>query len=228
MKSYYFVWMIFCICLFFIGCENNEQPVEAIETTSSTEGNHTQIEETSEKEENDFSVKLENQEYLLSFDSFPILTRYIENFENPQQKLENLTYIPLLDDQFLVEFACNGKACSYLILDFHNQSSYLLSDLSTFVSKQQASNFHYASFLFERTSVEGVKKHHLVIMDLYTLEPTLLEITDEDTLIPRPAQFQYSIRSVTFLEDQKIEIVSEDHLSNSKKDIVTTWKYQTP
>ncbi|KHE67556.1 hypothetical protein [Halobacillus sp. BBL2006] len=217
---------LFILSIMVIGCQASAETREQTNKHAQTTVEETSSEESADLNEIEIPLQLSDHTYTFHSQKFPILSSYIENFENPAEKLHSLSFTPIGNDQFLAEFACHDDACSYLLLDFQRQTSFLLNDLSTLAKIQHSDDRAYIAFLFER-SIEGQKKHHLTVMDLSAMEPVSIELKDGQKLIPKPDHYQYSIQSVTFMEDKQIQIVSNAAASETEvaAGTKTVWMY---
>ncbi|WP_226578085.1 hypothetical protein [Halobacillus litoralis] len=217
------ILLLIAICIGLAGCNTS---ANAKETTDQLQENEQPIVQDGLREEDpqDLSFTLEEQTYKLTQKEFPILYQYINNFEDPEQTLKNLTYTQIQKDQFLVEFACHKNRCSHLLIDFKQKLSYLLSDISSLVSIQPSPEGNYVAFLFERLR-EDEPKHQLMVMDLQTVQTVELEAADGNVLA-KPNYYQYAIQSVTFMNEEKIRIISEDPKEEVNDTITSQWIYQ--
>ncbi|MBH0228903.1 hypothetical protein [Halobacillus yeomjeoni] len=224
--------LFICIIMILVltGCQNYQPIAEA--TTTEQEPSTEPIQEKEKQKESDtipeLNLHINEKTYTITQKSYPILYRYVSGFENPEKQLNALNYSPLLEDQYLIEFACQNNTCSHIVLDFHLETSFLLNDLSVLKSFDWSTDKRFISFLFERSNNDGVKKHHLAIMDLYTLEPASLELVEDEPLIPLPNQYQYEIKSVKFIDGNQIQIETEDIIKKSSRNVTTTWQYDAP
>ncbi|MCA0969504.1 hypothetical protein LCM20_02720 [Halobacillus litoralis] len=170
------------------------------------------------------TISIDEKEYLYTFADYPILSGYVKNFEDPVAQLESLSYRPLLDDQYLITFACHGDTCSHLLIDFKQKASFLLSDLSKLTKMNVSPDQAYASFLFERKHKNEPATNQLTVMDLDALQPASLELENEEQLMPRPNQFQYAIYSMSFVNQDTLKMESDPSPNSTEKDpITTTW-----
>ncbi|SFJ89874.1 hypothetical protein SAMN04487936_105118 [Halobacillus dabanensis] len=220
-------WLLFLFIIFVAGCNANaeaEGPTEVVPV----ENGEIEIkaeDQTSEKEKK-LQLTIEEESYPFLYKDFPILSQYVHNYDRPEEKLRQLPFTRIKDDRYLVEFACHENRCSHLMIDFKEKHSFLMSDLSTLIESQISPDQQFIAFLFERTQ-EDTKKHQLIVMDLDRLTPVELE-AGADHLLPKPNQYQYTIQSVTFMDEEKLKIISEDPMADgeNKESISSLWVYQ--
>ncbi|WP_176140700.1 hypothetical protein [Halobacillus salinus] len=221
--------MLFSFAICFIALAGCQAGQDNTSSTSEVLEEAIGIEQTNANQENDdiAEVVIDQHNYDYSFSDYPILSRYLGNFNKPVQKLQSLSFTHVINDQYIVTFACHQDDCSYLLIDFDQASSFLLSDLSVLTEYQLSPDQSFAAFLFERSTEDQTPTHHLSVLNLETLQPVELELQEEEQLIPRPNQFQYPIRSVTFDTNQIITVESEPISNSGVRDVITThWIYQ--
>ncbi|WP_281975163.1 hypothetical protein [Halobacillus litoralis] len=220
--------IIVSFCFILIGCNHNadaedENPakVHAVE-----EGEiKVEKEPATEKAEQKLQLTVQGNSYPFQFNDFPILSQYVQNFDRPEETLQNLPFVQIKEDQFFVEFACHEERCSHLLLDFGEKNSFLLSDLSAWRTTKISPDNQYAAFLFERATAEGAK-HQLTVVDLSTLEPVELEAADNQLLL-KPNHYQYTIHDVTFMDEEQLKIISTPMDAGEDPAYVTSmWNYQ--
>ncbi|MBX0356707.1 hypothetical protein [Halobacillus sp. Nhm2S1] len=212
--------------LLLVGCSSNADAEDTLNINPLEGEDALTEEETAEGNGNKMQLTLDGVSYPFTAKDYPILSQYIHNFDQPEEYLRKLPFSKIREDQYLVEFACHEKRCSHLLIDFQQNHSFLMSDLSQLVSSHISPDQQYVAFLFERTH-EEMAVHQLVVMDLDTLEPIELE-PGEDHLLPKPNQYQYAIHSVTFMDEERLQITSDDPMADSdtKDPVRTQWIYQ--
>lgn len=213
--------------IFVAGCNSNaeaEGPTEVIPVEK--EEIEIKAEDQTSEDEKKIQLTIAEDTYPFFYQDFPILSQYVHNFDRPEEKLRQLPFTKIKDDRYLVEFACHENRCSHLMIDFKEKHSFLMSDLSTLIKSEVSPDQQFIAFLFERTQGD-TKKHQLIVMDLNHLAPVELA-AGEDHLLPKPNQYQYTIQSVTFMDEEKLKIISEDPMANSenKETISSLWIYQ--
>lgn len=220
--------MILGILVFtLVGCQSSYK------TAQSADREEIQIDTTQSNSESkpaestlEHEVMINEKAYSLYFDDYPILYKYLHNFNDPFKKLQSLSFNPVHEDLYVLTFACHENQCSTLLIDFKTRSSFLLSDLSTLINQQLSNDGSAASFLFERKGANKSNVHQLIVIDLQSMQPVHLELKGDENLIPRPNQYQYAIQSVTFTNNQ-LHMVSKHPASiNENKWIETTWTYK--
>lgn len=220
------VWWIGLVLLLLVGCSSNADAEDTL-NMNSLEGDDPPIdEEGAEANGNKMQLTLDGASYPFTAKDYPILSQFVHNFDQPEPQLRKLPFSKIKEDQYLVEFACHEQRCSHLMIDFEQKHSFLMSDLSKLVSSHVSPDQQYVAFLFERT-YEKEAMHQLVVMDLRTLEPIELE-PGEDHLLPKPNQYQYAIHSVTFMDEERLQITSNDPVagSDTKDPVRTQWIYK--
>ncbi|CDQ19986.1 hypothetical protein [Halobacillus karajensis] len=213
--------------LLFIGCRANADTEEPVDMTPVEESEITLEEQESSKDkEKKMQLTLENTTYSFVYKDYPILSQYVHNFDQPEEQLRRLPFSKIKKDQYRVEFACHEERCSHLMIDFNKKDSYLMSDLSRLVSTHVSPDQHFVAFIYQRDH-DGEHRHQLIVMDLDTLEPVELE-PNGDHLIPKPNQYQYAIHSVTFMDEEKLQITSDDPMADPsvEEPVHSLWIYQ--
>lgn len=220
------VWWIVFLLLLMVGCSSNAEAEDSL-NNKPFEGDAPLIEEAeAENSSDNMQLTLDGSSYPFTAKDYPILSQYVHNFDQPDQKLQELPFSKIAENQYLVEFACHEQRCSHLMIDFEQKHSFLMSDLSKLVSSHVSPDERYVAYLFERTYEEQAK-HQLVVMDRETLEPIDLE-AGEDHLLPKPNQYQYTIHSVTFMDEEQLQITSSDPMAGSETEdsVQTHWIYK--
>jgi hypothetical protein len=221
------IWLLVIFSIFVAGCNSNAEAEEPTEVNPVEEGEiEIKAEGHASEEEKKLQLTIGEKTYPFLYKDFPILSQYVHNFERPEEKLRQLPFTEIKNDRYLVEFACHEKRCSHLMIDFKEKHSFLMSDLSTLLSTEVSPDQQFIAFLFERTQGDA-KKHQLIVMDLVHLAPVELEAAD-DFRLPKPNQYQYTIQSVTFMDEEKLKITSTDPMASGEnnKPITSQWIYQ--
>ncbi|MYL48960.1 hypothetical protein GLV98_05660 [Halobacillus litoralis] len=220
------VWWIGLFLLLLVGCSSNADAEDTLKINP-LEGDDPLLEEgRAEDNGNKMQLTLDGASYPFTTKDYPILSQYVHNFDQPEEQLRKLPFSKIKENQYLVEFACHEQRCSHLMVDFEQKHSFLMSDLSRMVSSQVSPDQQYVAFLFER-EYEEEAKHQLAVMNLDTLEPVPLE-PGENHLLPKPNQYQYAIHSVTFMDEERLQITSNDPVagSDTKDPVRTQWIYK--
>lgn len=220
-------WLLVLFCIFVVGCNSNAEAEEPTEVNPiEEEGIAIKAEGQTSEEEKKLQLTIEEESYPFLYKDFPILSQYVHNFDRPEEQLRQLPFTKIKDDRYLVEFACHENRCSHLMIDFKEKDSFLMSDLSTLISSEVSPNHQFIAFLFERTQGEA-ERHQLIVMDLDSLAPVELE-AGEDHLLAKPNQYQYAIQSVTFMDEEKLKITSENPMATgeNKETVSSLWIYQ--
>lgn len=219
--------MILGILVFIlIGCQSSHKTAQSADREDVQETTQTNSESKAADSALEHEVMINEKVYSLHFDDYPILSKYVHNFNDPFKKLQSLSFNPVHEDLYVLTFACHQNQCSTLLIDFKERSSFLLSDLSALIDQQLSIDGSIASFLFERKGANESNVHQLMVIDLQSMQPVPLELKGDENLIPRPNQYQYEIQSVTFTNNQ-LQMVSEHPSSiNENKWLETTWTYK--
>lgn len=220
------IGIVFIICLStLIGCQPEAKSHSA--DFNQIEDSYDEGHYSSKNSNKKMEISIDGQQYTYSNTDYPILSSYARNFKDPEEEFNSLSFQHIVKDTYIVTFACHHNACSHLMIDFNQATSFLLSDLSKMVEYHLFPEQNYVGFLFERELDNQTKNHQLKVINVNSLQPVELELKEENYLIPRPNQFQYPIYSVNFNTNQTITIKTDPPPSSEETGTIkTTWIYK--
>jgi len=212
---------MFLIILLLVSCQSKENNF---------------ISEGDREEAHNLHIEITNQEPLyVSIDKIPILTSYLEQFEDKKTEINNIRsrylYTNNQKDYILVNYSCGMKLCNQLLLEEKqgNIQSIQVSE-SSFLQDSKY-NHDYLAFLFGRNEGSDVVRNQVVIINLKDFKkispPEDLQLIESfEYPIPMIEWKDGSlIATIADIDDTSYEGVKEWY-TNNKDLIQLKWKIQ--
>ncbi|WP_181349045.1 hypothetical protein [Thalassobacillus sp. CUG 92003] len=198
-------WMAIISILSVTGCSSQ---------TPSTQSESMKInqEETDESEpvSSEKMVEINVGENIYSIDliDFPILDHYLTSNSDSDAQLNHMSFksvgAEVNPHLYLTEFACYEDNCSYMIIDFIQEKSTLLTDLSQFISLQFSPDQTNLALNFKKVT-DRLQTHQLFVIDAATSEKLTLRPTEHaDT--PSPEASKYPIKDMSWQGNEHISV----------------------
>lgn len=208
------VFVTLLLFIFLTGC-SREPPIIIQEATDTISENSIEIEEeyTDEEQIQFLEFTLSDQIISLNINKIPILYNFLENHNDKDQAIQEMQLIQILKDKFdsifLLNFACQESACSYVLINTKTESSQLLADQAQIVKIKPSHEESYLLIQFERQLLnKNWLTNKLVIFDLEKWEEVIL--TEDDHNMTSLHSFRWPILNVEWLSDDELEITLPD------------------
>ncbi|SET93421.1 hypothetical protein SAMN05421676_11168 [Salinibacillus kushneri] len=217
-------WVLFMsMMLIFIGCSENEENQE-LDVTDNKENTEQTEEAKALPETLSIPVMTKENSVTIHLENAPLLGHYLSTAKDDVNEIGQTFRAQLLTEEtddalYMMSYACQGEEsiCSYLLVEKgkEEESVIPLTDLASFVSYQLSPDQEKIMLYFERV-INGKKKHHIQVVDLY--EHKILSLNNED-LTEQVLDYNYSIESMEWVDTNKIKIrvPSSIHFDEKKK-----------
>lgn len=202
------------LIIFLAGC-SKEPPIiiqEATQTTS--ENSIDMIEDYTDEEQFQFlEFTLSDQLISLNINKIPILNNFLQNHSDKGQAIQEMQLIQILKDKFdsifLLSFACQERACSYVLINTETEYSQLLADQARIVKIKPSPEESYLLIQFERQLLnKDWPTNKLVVFDLENWEKVFL--SKDDNNMTSLHSFRWPILNAEWLSDDELEITLPD------------------
>ncbi len=208
------IFVSLLLFIFLTGC-SSEPPIIIQEATDTISENSIDIEKeyTDEEQIQFLEFTLSDQIISLNINKIPILYNFLENHNDKDQAIQEMQLIQILKDKFdsifLLNFACQESACSYVLINTKTESSQLLADQAQIVKIKPSHEESYLLIQFERQLLnKNWLTSKLVIFDLEKWEEVIL--TEDDNNMTSLHSFRWPILNVEWLSDDELEITLPD------------------
>lgn len=207
--------LLFLLLLLLAAC-SKEPSIIIQEITDSAGETSIDIVEEGFSDEEQFQFlefTLSDQQIRLNIDKIPILDNYLENHIDKNQAIQEMQLIQILKDKFdsifLLSFACQDSACSYVLINTETEYSQLLADQAQIIKINPSPDESYLLIQFERQLLnKNWLTNKLVIFELEKWEEVIL--TEDDNNMTSLHSFRWPILNIEWISDNELEITLPD------------------
>ncbi|SFB35227.1 hypothetical protein SAMN04488072_11824 [Lentibacillus halodurans] len=208
-------FVAFIILIFLVAC--TEEPV-IVKSDSSPEDPDQEPEiveqENDDKEEVEAFIEftLPEEEIMINLKMVPILDSYLQAAENRWQAIAEMTLEPIITadkDLYLLEFSCQEKLCSYLLLDRTEEKNkaYLIADLAELFQKTISPDDTKVLFHFNREQSSHLPYSDFTVIDLEKWELIPLDIHEEEQVM---LDYTWPILNVEWIGNNNLSVTIPD------------------
>lgn len=150
-----------------------------------------------------------DQQITLNLNNIPVLANYLEQHSDREKAIQEMQLTQILSDDFdsiyLLSFACQNDACSYLLLNTEIAESQLLADQAQVVKIEASPGLEHLLIVFKRS----LPNHpwDTFKLSIYDIENwTEISLIDDDTEIMGLHRFNWPIFDTVWLNETELEI----------------------
>lgn len=207
--------LVFLLLFIFLTSCSKEPPIIIQEETDTTNESSIDIVEEYAAEEQFQFLEFTLSDHLISLNinKIPILNNFLINHNNKDQAIQEMQLIQILKDKFdsifLLSFACQDSACSYVLINTETEYSQLLADQAKIIKINPSPEESYLLIQFERQLLnKDWLTNKLVIFDLEKWEEVILTLDDNN--MTSLHSFRWPILNVEWISDDELKITLPD------------------